>query len=843
MPKLTRNNFTGGQVSSDILIRNDLQKFQSCTRRTLNMVTNPQGGLESRRGFQLVDEVSDPSLSARLVPFEFSEDQTYVFLLNGTGRPEVYENGQLLRGITWSIQIGDGRFSSAFLAKMDYSQQFDTLILTSEGHTPILIQRYGYRSFRIREMDIGGNRPEAPYLKNLFRVTANNVYTRVPANYGYGALVLAFDDYDLANVLGNKTVIKITNGSAGVKNLGLVGRELVPLTSGFYAGDPSGNERWCLTFPLDIGPPSASMNHGPCDIQYCITGAVGSGGGDTKKAYTYQVSTVVNGVESPPSATISTNLIDSLSQTFAAFVQWGTDDLHFDEDADVYYRVYKGNSPGTGRAGWIGDTEQTFLLDYNTAPLTSDAPVQERDPIRAGGGGPSATTFHQQRLIVGGTTDEPFAMHMSNVGDYFNFDRSRPARDADAFSLPLFTGKADRIKFLVPHRTLLVFTQGSIHSVGGRDDLFTESAVTIEKVSDIGTHDVRPVIADQTVLYVDRGGSRVRDLSYEWSNDAWAGSDLTLFLRHKFEGRFVRRMAYAQDPVNVLWSAVAGSKGGLGGLMGLTFNKEHEISAWHTHTFAGAVTPPPEPYHDPTNLLGSYGHFFVGDVCTVPEDGSDALYAVVYNGYRGDVACVVRLGDRDAPCLDFWAGVGVGTLPPEIDLRAGDGIAAYEHPVGAAQWEHVLLIDGVALDVTPDENGVISLYDNGIKPVGDPVTSLILGVRYDQVVELPPIWADAPLSGNTVPVAVRALLDGSAVPRISASKTPLGPVNYDEEVEIVDPNDYGVQIGENPPLKSGVVEVRAPGFGWGTGQCVALRSRDHRPVKLLAVELEVDTDD
>ena len=68
-------NFTGGEISPDLLGRGDLKTFDNGARALTNVFIDPTGGLSRRAGLAYVDTLRGPG---RLVAFEFNTEQTYL---------------------------------------------------------------------------------------------------------------------------------------------------------------------------------------------------------------------------------------------------------------------------------------------------------------------------------------------------------------------------------------------------------------------------------------------------------------------------------------------------------------------------------------------------------------------------------------------------------------------------------------------------------------------------------------------------------------------------------------------------------------------------------------------
>ena len=71
-------SFSGGEISPSLHGRVDLAKYQSSLKTCRNWIVEPFGGVRNRPGTRLIAETKTEGKKVRLVPFVFSQSQTYV---------------------------------------------------------------------------------------------------------------------------------------------------------------------------------------------------------------------------------------------------------------------------------------------------------------------------------------------------------------------------------------------------------------------------------------------------------------------------------------------------------------------------------------------------------------------------------------------------------------------------------------------------------------------------------------------------------------------------------------------------------------------------------------------
>ena len=147
------------------------------------------------------------------------------------------------------------------------------------------------------------------------------------------------------------------------------------------------------------------------------------------------------------------------------------------------------------------------------------------------------------------------------------------------------SGSIDSIQWIASFGDLLLGTSGSEYKATGTDGVITPSGVSIVAQSYWGSSGgLAPLIIGNSVMHVQRHGSRVRDLFYSLEKDGYAGNDLSIMAPHLFDGYSILQWAYQQTPSSTIWCVRND-----GTLLALTYMKEHEIYGWSRHPTDGKV--------------------------------------------------------------------------------------------------------------------------------------------------------------------------------------------------------------------------------------------------------------
>lgn len=243
------------------------------------------------------------------------------------------------------------------------------------------------------------------------------------------------------------------------------------------------------------------------------------------------------------------------------------------------YNVYRQQA---GVYGLIGVSTVTSFRDDKYAADSLDTPSEPQNPF-VEGNNPSVVCFHQQRLVLGAPALEPQKWYCSRTGSYEDFARSRPLKDDDALEFTIASGRIDRIQWVASFGDLLIGTAGSEYKAIGADQgAITPSSLNVREQSYWGSVKLKPLIIGNSVLHVQRQGSRVRDLFYSLERDGYAGNDLSVLASHLFDNYLIRQWDYQQAQGSTVW-AVRDD----GIMLVLTYLKEHNIWGWSRITTEG----------------------------------------------------------------------------------------------------------------------------------------------------------------------------------------------------------------------------------------------------------------
>lgn len=318
--------------------------------------------------------------------------------------------------------------------------------------------------------------------------------------------------------------------------------------------------------------------------------------------------------------------------------------------------------------------------DYLTRPPLGQNPfkIYDEDQVLVRTEEPSCVAHHDSRLVFGGTAERPNYLIASRVGDWDNFDQYPLVKEDDSILFGLAGRKFEGIRSLVPGRSLLVFTTASEWAVDGGQpgQPMQPTSLSARQRTERGSTWLDALkVGDDHVLFVQRKGTVIRDLAYDGRANTYRNNNISSFAKHLFDGRTIDGWCWQEDPWSVVW---AHRDDGL--LLSITLG-EDGITGWSQHPLGGDGV--------------------VESVCSIPEGGEDAVYAIVRRGLNRTLE---RMSTRqissttEAVCLDSAVSFTFGTPTTAITgLDHLEGESVYANADGVKQGPFTVASGAITL--------------------------------------------------------------------------------------------------------------------------------------------------
>lgn len=217
---------------------------------------------------------------------------------------------------------------------------------------------------------------------------------------------------------------------------------------------------------------------------------------------------------------------------------------------------------------------------------------------------PGVSTYHDGRQWFASSVQKPQTLWGSVAGNFNNMSQSQPTRDSDAITRTLASRQVNDIRHMVSLTQMIVLTGGAEWKVSaGTADVITPAQFVARPQSYNGSSDIRPIVANDTLLYIPPNRKKVRSLQYQWAQDSWTGTDMSLLASHLFEQNTIVDWAYARDPDSICWTVRDD-----GVALAFTFITEQQLFAWSRRTTTGGAFE---------------------SVCAIQEGDETAVYFIV----------------------------------------------------------------------------------------------------------------------------------------------------------------------------------------------------------------------
>ncbi len=297
-------------------------------------------------------------------------------------------------------------------------------------------------------------------------------------------------------------------------------------------------------------------------------------------------------------------------------------------------------------------------------------------------GYPKTVSFFEQRLVFGGSTSYPQTIWASESGFYEHF-HAGDGSPADSFIYTIAANKVNTIRWLAPARDLIVGTAGGEFKVGRpTGEPLQPDNVQITQQTTYGGYSTQPIQIGNAVLFVQRQRKKIRELAYRFEDDAYLAPDMTLLAEH-ITGNGIVDVDYAQEPQSIYWAVRED-----GTLLGLTYQREEDVVAWHRHIIGGSfkqtfdaatdVTPKTtDPNFNGYITITNHG-FETGDKVLYKADGGTKLGGLQDNKYYYIIkidANNIEFADSyeqaiDRTVLQITAGVGTQSIEAQAKVKS-----------------------------------------------------------------------------------------------------------------------------------------------------------------------------
>jgi hypothetical protein len=217
-------------------------------------------------------------------------------------------------------------------------------------------------------------------------------------------------------------------------------------------------------------------------------------------------------------------------------------------------------------------------------------------------GYPRSVTFHQNRLIYGGTKLKPQTIFGSQSGDFFNFkptvsttddsgNTTGSVTDDSALSFTIGSDQVNIIRHVVSKKSLFVFTTGGEFEMTGNP--LTPTNVNIQLQTRYGhtSGGINPTTVDNEILFITSNKREMRGFVFDYNSDTYYAKNYTVIAHDVLDNPQDQCLLRGYKNTNNNFLFVVNSDGELAVL---SINVEKQVVGWSRFTTLGSfkrVTP------------------------------------------------------------------------------------------------------------------------------------------------------------------------------------------------------------------------------------------------------------
>lgn len=615
--------FTAGELSPWLKSRFDLQAYMRGAEQLCNLLTLPYGGVQRRRGTEYIGQsAASGSTAVKLFPFRYSESEV-LMLEFFSGGMRVYKDGTLLSYNGEPYVLATPWIAPNVVRNLRFCQINDVVYVTSVMHPPMMLIRDYDTHWYCREVNF------APYPRETYALQEDVLHVEMESNDTYATLTLD---------AGSKRTFN--SAMAGVEYL-MADAEVPTMT--LFQGESFDRQNlanfaefYKYTVPVGTGgyvknAESNMYRYYTCIREFNATHFNGSTNPDDYPNFFLPGFMWLN-ADGQPYEVCSDWEIRTNGEWNATWELWRSYDtpeqgndyglwnwtrVKTFSQSDFSERqnwALSGSEPYPCRMVLVCRSSRALSIDpmlyframggtreymLKIVSVTNARKARAQVVSKYLGGNMSFSTvswsfgafgglmyfprfsaYYQGRLWFSGIPGMPTTLLGSCTDDFTNFRVG--SNDDDALHLSLASDNQSEICWMCAARELLIGTTDSewvLASSAGA--ALTASTVTFRRQSSVGSAGMPPHAVENTVLFIQRGGKRLREISYKLEADGFTATDSSLLAEHLLRPG-VQEWCVQRGSNFYVWLLMKD-----GSVAVLTLNPEQNVTAWQRMQFTG----------------------------------------------------------------------------------------------------------------------------------------------------------------------------------------------------------------------------------------------------------------
>lgn len=609
MDFVNQPSFAAGEVAPELYGRVDQDLYYIGLRTCKNFMIFKFGGAANRMGTEFVAEIKDSGSAARLVPFQFNEEQTYALVFGDNTMRVIKDGGEVLEANQPISTTAQTNPVTVTVAAHGWSTNDSVFISSVNGMTELNGRVFRITNVTANTFDL------LDYQGNPINGTQYGAYVSSGFAARIYTLATPYPDTELFNLnyAQSNDVMTVCHNDYFPRDITRTGHAAWTIDEFDNVNGPfvDANINQGVTCTWTNGP-STNITITSAGLGIFTPDMVGDlfyiqqGPNDAVARWEAGVAVGANAIVRAGSSYYQNASGAGTTGTYRPD--------HLEGNASDGQLIWQYQHSGFGVARIISYTSPTVVVATQIIPypsVISSVPsyIWAKQAWSVAEGYPAACVYHKQRFLFGGTKNQPSQIWFSGVGARTNFGHGIPVLDDEEVEIKLSTNTVNAIRHLLNFSELIALTSSSEHLINGTSDAILATEPPIAKVQSYsGSAKVPPIIVDNTGIFVQDYGGIVRSLQYNNDQQSFGGIDLTARSPHLFQGKKIVDWAYQKHPLSVVWVVMSD-----GTLNGFTFMDEQKVYAWHRHETDG----------------------FFESVCTIREGDNTAVYFIVRRTING----------------------------------------------------------------------------------------------------------------------------------------------------------------------------------------------------------------
>lgn len=229
------------------------------------------------------------------------------------------------------------------------------------------------------------------------------------------------------------------------------------------------------------------------------------------------------------------------------------------------------------------DIDSTGYATYtaNTGIITPI--IESAAPFLSSGNYPACVGFYEERLIYGGSNNNPQTLYFSRSADFDDFSIGDEVDDGIEYTV---LGTGNYIRWLKgTNKFLAIGVYGDVlQATGGIDGVITPSSISIRPSNSYGVLNINPLGKNTNIFYMQDNGITLRSFEFQFETDSYIPVDRNVIADH-ITDTGIAQIDFQEGRPNIIW-AVKNN----GQLVGMTLEESESVSGWHRHNTDGEFT-------------------------------------------------------------------------------------------------------------------------------------------------------------------------------------------------------------------------------------------------------------